>query len=82
MINDRKDGNGMGEPGCCNPVVHVALSCTVVSIVLGEEGRTDFGLHKPRGESNNELYPLQCRMGGDRLGRAVEVSEKPGIVDV
>ena len=52
LINDRKDEDWMGEPGCCNPVVHVALSCAVVSIVLGEEGRTDFGLHKPRGKSN------------------------------
>ena len=29
----------------------IALSCAVVYIVLGDEGRTDFGLHKPGGES-------------------------------
>ena len=52
LINDRKDEDGMGEPGCCNLVIRVALSYAVVSIVLGEEGHTDFGLHKPRGGSN------------------------------
>jgi hypothetical protein len=52
LINDRKDEEGIGETVCCNLVDRVALSCAVVSIVLGEEVRTDFGLHKPRGGLN------------------------------
>jgi hypothetical protein len=53
-------------------VDRVALSCAVVSTVLGEGERIDFGHDKPRDESNCSPWG---GIWGDELGRAVEVVE-------
>jgi hypothetical protein len=50
----------------------VSLSCAVVFILIGKEGRRGFELHKPGGES--KCTPCGGNWG-DGLGRAVEAAE-------
>lgn len=53
----------------------VALSCAVVSIVLGKGERTDFGLYKLGGESR--CTPCSRKRGDGRI----EVAERRGEVE-